>query len=504
MYKILKATKDTYITNRVVNDVRMISGNVGNAATLDLFKLYGISSSGSLPNTELSRLLVKFDLDPIRSLISSSLIDVNDSSFKCYIKLFDVYAGQPTPTNFTVTVHPLSRSFDEGLGRDVVGYSDYDVCNFLTASRDDGGWFLTGAAKPGANGDSAIDYLTSFVDNSQSASLEFTQLFTLGTEDLYVDVTTAISAALINNIPDKGFRIALTSSLESDTKTYFVKRFASSQAYDSSKHPQLIVKFDDSIIDDTTNLSLNTSSSFTLYNYDATAAADLTSGSTPVTGTNCLLLTLLMPISGGNYSLVFTGSQVTLGSNNVTGLYSASVYVGTNNQDVLNKLAASGSVAFTPVWGSLDGTVGFHTGSLVRFYPTNTTTKTQSSARRIVTVTGVPSEITKDQSVIARVNVFDDSSPRVMLVKTPTILPGLSIRNTYYQIRNATTNQIIIPFDSVHHSTRCSSDADGMFFTIDTTNLENNVTYAIDIMIVSKGMQKEFKTSSTFRVKESL
>ena len=504
MYKIFNAEKDTYITNRVINNVRMLSGNVGSASTLDLFKLYGISSTGSTPNAELSRLLIKFDLDPIRSLISASLVDINDQSFKCYIKLFDVYAGQPTPKNFTVTLHPLSRSFDEGLGRDVVGYTDADISNFLTSSRSEGGWNITGSGQPGGNGDVAIDYLTSFVENSQSASLEFVQTFVTGDENLLIDVTQAISATLINLIPDKGFRIALTSSLETDTRTYFVKRFASRHAYDSSKHPQLIMKFDDSVVSDVSNLSLNTSSSFTLYNYDSQAAANIFSGSTEITGTNSLLLTLSTPISGGTYSLTFSGSQVSLGLNNVVGLYSASVYVNSQNQNVIEKVNASGSIMFTPVWGSIDGSIGYHTGSNVRFYPTSTSTKSFSTTKYIVSVTNVPQEITKPDSITARVNVFDNSAPQIMLVKSPTKLPGLNVRNTFYQIRNSTTNQVVVPYDTVHNSTKCSSDSDGMFFVIDTGNLEINESYAVDILIVSKGLQREYKTSSTFKVKESL
>ena len=41
MFRRLKATKDTYITNKIIkNDFRATDANVGEAATLDLFKLY--------------------------------------------------------------------------------------------------------------------------------------------------------------------------------------------------------------------------------------------------------------------------------------------------------------------------------------------------------------------------------------------------------------------------------------------------------------------------------
>jgi hypothetical protein len=77
MYRILTASKDTYITNKIINnDFRATDANVGLAGTLDLFKLYGESTSGS--NTtpkELSRILIHFDLDPLRAM-TGSLLDI--------------------------------------------------------------------------------------------------------------------------------------------------------------------------------------------------------------------------------------------------------------------------------------------------------------------------------------------------------------------------------------------------------------------------------------------
>ena len=111
MYKILKADKDTYITDKVVNDSRSHGANVGIAGTLDLFKLYGSTVTGSLklPNIELSRLLIHFDLTSLRTLVSENKIDVTNNSFFAKLKLVDVYGGQPTPDKFTRTISPLSK-----------------------------------------------------------------------------------------------------------------------------------------------------------------------------------------------------------------------------------------------------------------------------------------------------------------------------------------------------------------------------------------------------------
>jgi len=504
MYRILSADKDTYVTDRVIANERVISGNVGEAATLDLFKLYGLTSSGSVPNIELSRLLVHFNLDSLRTLISESKIDTNSPSFNCTLKLFSVYAGQPLPRNFTVVVHPLSQSFDEGLGRDVVKYSDRDVCNFVSASRPNNAWHLSGANLGGPLG-TDVDYLTSFVKNGITSSLASSQLFVVGNENLNVDVTTAISATLANIIPDCGFRIALTSSIEEDASTYFVKRFAARHAYDASYHPQLIIKFDDSIIDDTTNLRLNSSCSLILRNFDNLLPTNISSGSSVLTGSDCVVLKLEMPVSGGVYNLLFSGSQATVGSTlALTGVYSASVFVSQENAYVISKLNTTGSVAFTPIWQSVDGSVGYHTGSAITFYPSARGSSNVALKRYVVSVTEIPNEIDIADVRQVRVNIFDDTSSAIVITKIPVELPGLTIRNVYYRIRDNVSNDIVIPFDKEYHATRCSSDSAGMYFTLQPADLKVDHTYVIDIMIVIGNTNKIYLDASPiFKVKDS-
>ena len=145
MYRILTASKDTYITDKIINNkYRATDANVGHAGTLDLFKLFDESTlSGSTQPIELSRVLIKFDLTPLRKLTGSSL-SISDSSFKCTLKLHDVYGGQTTPSNFKLIVFPLSRSFDEGVGMDIISFADLDSCNWITSSISGDsalGWF---------------------------------------------------------------------------------------------------------------------------------------------------------------------------------------------------------------------------------------------------------------------------------------------------------------------------------------------------------------------------
>jgi hypothetical protein len=492
MYKLLFADKDTYITDRVVRNTRMTTSNVGAAGSLDLFKLYGYSfTSGTLPNIELSRLLVHFDLDPIRDLITAGRLNTNDPSFACHLKLFDVYGGQPTPRNFRVNVYPLSRSFDEGLGRDIVLYGDTDTCNFLSSSFSDGAWVSSGANAGGLS-TSNVDYITFL--NSQN--LVATQLFETGLEDLYIDVTTIISSTLAEMIPDEGFRISLDRSLETNTRTYFVKRFAARTANNQDKRPRLIVRFDDSVLDDTSNVVFDADNDLFLYNYSRGTATNLVSSS--------ITLRMLTEVSGGYLEFTFSGSQYVQGGNLVTGFYSASVNIPSTNPLIASKIAQSGSVKFIPIWGSNDGTIAFLTGSAIYVNPASRGSNIIEPKKYVVSVTGLKSEFDTSESTILRVNIFDQSSPMIKLVKTPVTLPGVVIRDVYYSLRDAASNVVIVPFDKTNKSTRVSSDGEGMYFPLDTSNLTPGRQYIVDILISTNNNDQIYRDASpAFRVVDS-
>ena len=63
---------------------------------------------------------------------------------------------------------------------------------------------------------------------------------------------------------------------------------------------------------------------------------------------------------------------------------------------------------------------------------------------------------------------------------------------------------IDIPFDEIHNSTRVSSDANGMYFIIDTSNLTKENSYVVDVMLILGNTKKTFKSiSCTFKVSDT-
>jgi hypothetical protein len=152
---ICSCSADTYITDKIVGDIYANDANLGKASTLDLFKLYAETQfRGTGSQHELSRILLKFDLSKAKKLIGTKL-DLDSSNFKAKLKMFDIKTGHANPSNFRVSAMPLSRSFQEGVGRDVSGFQHLDVANFLTASVINGvvnKWHLSGANATGDAG----------------------------------------------------------------------------------------------------------------------------------------------------------------------------------------------------------------------------------------------------------------------------------------------------------------------------------------------------------------
>ena len=236
MYKIIPATADAYITNKILNKTtRATDANTGLSSTLDIFKLYSENSfDGEANPIELSRALIKFDLDDVMALTPTTLTD-----FSCELHMFDTFGGQTTPSNFTLQLFPLAKEFTEGMGRDVESFDDLDVCNYTISSYNSSGpgnilWDTEGA-------DADVD------DVLKTGYPGMTQDFAQGTEDLVIDVTDVISDMIDETISNYGFRLSFIAAEETDSKTRFVKRFVSRHSTDKNKTPRLIIKYKDAI-----------------------------------------------------------------------------------------------------------------------------------------------------------------------------------------------------------------------------------------------------------------
>jgi len=503
MYKIINASKDAYITNKIIgSSIRAKDSNTGGASSLDLFKLYDENTVlGETNPIELSRLLLYFDLASLRALTGSSL-DINSSTFSVNLKLHDIYGGQTCPTNFKLAVYPLSKSFDEGIGRDVIELRDVDVCNFLTASVSSGlsVWNTEGAGAIGTCGSPSIDTIekANLFDGLGTRFVFTEQTFSKGTEDLDVDVTDIVSGTLAGNLPDCGFLISFSGTMETDTQTRFVKRFASRNTTSVDKRPKLVIKYDDSVIDHSRDFVFNVSGSIFLTNYERGVPANIVSGSAAarLTGLDCGKVRIV----SGSYQQTVNFSQHKKGSDFfTTGLYSASFAVSSFDPPLFNYLKNSTSASFDVIWSSNDLTVGFLTGSLM--INRSETNFADLDPRRIfINITNMKSTYLSSETIRFKVFVEDLAKP-IKFKKLPIENLGIFVEQVYYRVRDLESSKIIIPFDTA--GTRVSMDSTTGFFDVDMSSLAVGRNYTFDFQIVKNGATQTINNvAASFRVVE--
>lgn len=489
MYRIFQSDKDSYITNKIISTaLRATDSNTGQAGTIDIFKLYDENVfSGETNPIEISRGLIHFDLTDLRSSLASGEFDINSPSFSCSLYLHDVYGGQTTPSNFSLVVYPLSRSFDEGRGRDVVRFEDIDVVNFLTSSVSLTAvtWSMSGASHGGDLSQQGVDYFTygNMNDGRGNISFESLQVFSTGEEDLNINVTRIVSGVLSGQLPDSGFRISFTGSQESDDKTRFVKRFASRNTTNTSKRPKLIVTYDDIISDETEFFEFNTSGSIFLNSFSKGTAANLVSGSslTQISGENCLKV----KIASGSVSRTFNASQYSVGNTFITGIYKSTFLVNSFDSDIRAYLTGtdSSSMEFGVKWLSNDQTVQFATGSL-EINSRDVTYFKQIPERFFINITNMQSSYKSDEKSRFKLFIEDFTRP-VVYVKTPLENTGVLVEKCFYRVRDFESNDIIIPFHDP--GTKISNDSSTHYFDFYMSSLPKGRTYTFDFKIETKG-----------------
>jgi len=461
MKLLLSCDRDTYLTNKFIGGQRAVSSSLGYASTMDIYKLYGTTEVSGVPQVELTRGLLHFDLSTLKQMYSAGALPIEHPSFKCKMVLRDVYGGQPTPINFQMVAHPLSSSFDEGYGKDVVGYADQDVANFLSSSVVGGAWLQDGCGLGLPTASGPCDFFSdigTIVDVS-------------GPEDVVFDVTQAVSATLAGVIPDQGFRVSMTDAEESDSYSYFVKRLSTRHAYDVMRRPRLYVEFEDHVTDYANGLFTNKQCDIFLYSFDDSGPTDLVSGALNVTGSACIVLQLDPQFSGS--SLLFTGSQY--GSK--TGFYSASVVF--SDAATLAQVSSKGYAKFTPYWKSLDMSVAYLTGSSLEVKPRQASLPTQHRNYSVSSF-GIPNILRHSAASQVRVNFFDPSSV-VRTTRYSVDDRSSFVARAQYGVRDVLTGEMVVDFSE---ATRLSTDADGSYFTLRGDSVVPDRTYVLDIKVI--------------------
>ena len=135
------ANADNTITNAFDSSLvtRGTGSNMGASDILEVFNIYGQTSGASGYSTEESRVLINF---PVSSIVSDRALGYipASGSVNFVVKLYNAEHTSTTPTEFSLVVAPISRSWTEGFGLDMDEYKDLGVSNWISSSSTAGFW----------------------------------------------------------------------------------------------------------------------------------------------------------------------------------------------------------------------------------------------------------------------------------------------------------------------------------------------------------------------------
>jgi len=468
------ATQDNSITDGFgsLRTTRATDANMGASDVLEVYSLFGSFNTASL---EKSRVLVQFDTTDIAAKRTAGTIPAS-GSVNFYLKLTNAPHEGTNPTDFTLTVNAISRSWDEGIGLDMDTYLDKGVCNWITAS---------------FNGTTYTTWTTQGADFHTSP--EHTQSFTTGVEDLNVDVTDTVEQWLAGTKENYGFLVKLSSSFESGTdntipsSSYFTKKFFARESEYFFKRPTVEARWNSSEGDDRGNFYASSSLATSAENTNTIYLYNNIRGQ----------LRNIPGIDGVSSNAIFVNFYETLGSTALnstavtgghidTGIYTASVALDTTATEIFD------------VWSS--GSIEYHTGSAITVKSFAAETY-NPDAQYVINLTNLRSNYTTDDSTRLRLYIRQrDWQPTIYTVASNAIETEI-VEEVYYKVKRVVDDLAIIPYGTgSDNETLMSYDVSGSYTDLDFSNFESGYQYEISFKLYLQGEYIEPSDTFKFRV----
>jgi len=155
----------------------------------------------------------------------------------------------------------------------------------------------------------------------------------------------------------------------------------------------------------------------------------------------------------------------------------------------------SGSIVFEEYWYSLDGKVGFHTGSLKVDRPARFSANF-TSQEPMIHITNASQEYRASDQPRLRIFGRDLKQEHNRPVRLPIQLAPVIFDKVYYRVRDLDSGRLIISFGEKDNSTRVSTDSEGMFFDFHMSILPAGRVYGFEFLIVNRGTRAIVKDST--------
>jgi hypothetical protein len=469
------ANKDTTITNGFLSNLktRALNSNMGESDVLEVYSLYAQASNTS---SEASRILVDFPISDIIQDRQELNIPVSGNT-QFVLKLSNAEHGYTTPRNFDLIVHPVSSSWEEGLGLDMEGYSDIDAANWLSSSltsswTNQGGDFLTGTI--------------------------FQQHFDRGNEDLEIDITSIVEMWITGAVEPNGLIVKLPDIIESGSRTYYTKKFFARGSQFFYKRPWIEARFDESIRDDrnyfykSSSLAPEADNINRLYMYNRHRGLLSDIAGNPNTELYCSIYSGTLGPAGlpvpldNNFGLGYIAATRIR-----KGIYEAEVVVNTEAQLLFD------------VWHNGDN-IYYYTGSAfdVKSGDGDNESDFQISDYS-VNITNLKTVYSANEQARFNLYVRDKNWDPTIYTISKANAENFTIRKAYYKIFRIVDNLEIIPYgDKDIEYTRLSYDDTGNYFDLDMSIFEPGYTYGVKFKFKEFGLEIEQREVFKFRVEE--
>lgn len=465
------ATKDNSITDGYgsVRSTRATDANMGAADILEVYSLYGSFTTSSL---EKSRVLVQFDTTDIAASRSAGDIPAS-GSVNFYLRLFNAPHQGTNPEDFVLTINPISRAWDEGVGLDMDEYLDKGVCNWETASYD-GSTYTTWSA-------GGADFHTASRQE---------QTFTTGIEDLEVDVTDTVEEWLAGTKDNYGFLVKLSSSYESGatntiaSSSYYTKKFFARGSEYYFKRPTIEARWNSSEGDDRGNFYASSSLATSAENTNTIYLYNNIRGQ-------------LRNIPGIDEGAIYVNFYETLGGTAINSTAVTGGYVDTGIYTASAVLDTTASAVYD-VWFS--GSTEYHTGSQITVNDFAAESY-NPDAQYVIKLTNLrPTYTTGDKARLRLYIRQRDWSPTIYTVASTAIETEI-VEEVFYRVKRVVDNIDVIPYGTgSDNHTLMSYDVSGSYTDLDFSNFEAGYQYEISFKLYLQGKYIEPADTFKFRV----
>ena len=487
---------DTTITNAYEQNLitRGTGSNMGLSDVSEVFSIYGQAASSS---TEAARILTQFPVTSISTDRTNGTIPAS-GSVSFYLRMYNARHSQNLPNNFNLIIAAVTRSWDEGTGLDMEGYTDltYDDtgANWKNAASGSNNWSSAGG-----------DY---YSDTSSS----FTASFNDGTEDIETNITTLVEQWISSSANSKaavnlgsktnyGVIVKFPDAKEAEPRSYYTKKFFARGTEFWFKRPVIEARWDSSKKDSAGNFYLSSSLATATENLNTVYLYNNIRGqlrNIPSIGSTGSILVSIYSGStapaGNKLYLPVGGNTAATGHTNVTG-----GYVSTGIYSASFAYVSSSITKIFPVWHS--GTTEYHTGSGITVN-TFDSADYNPSPSYVTTITNLKEVYSRDEEARFRLQVREKDWNPSIYTKAKTDPVNKIIEDGYYKIVRTIDDLDVVEYGtgSLNH-TRLSFDVSGSYFDLPISLLEKDYMYGIKLMYkLPNGFYREQPHIFKFRV----